>query len=803
MKKFFYTGLLAVATLMLGGCSEDNGGWIGEHKGGIALSLNVDSEVTSRAAAKAISVDDLTIRLTDSDGEVQEWPASSFPTDNQFKVGEYTLEAFYGKEGDEGFEKPFYHDGQKLTILEGQATPVSLCASVKNSMVKVIYTESFKKFYQGYSATITTTQKSHFYSPKEERPIYVTPGTVNNTVKATTPQGKDIQVKGTPFKAAPKTEHSVTFNVEGTPGNSVIRISYDESLNIEDVLIDLNDLETAPEPSFKAEGFTPGEHVKLVEGSTPQNPLKVNLVARAGISSVVLETSSRALRQYGWSKNVELVSADASDQAFFANHGLDVRGLYRNADKMAVIDFTHVNEYINFFAGDNLTTFKVTLTDRFNRQLEPIVLVIESIKSVYEYGEFDKLYYYDPHLSFTFHYNGNNLDKNIKFYYRNDRGTDSEATFSSVTEVGTDTYKVVLNVPFDEKDVILTGKYGDKTLPEQTIQRTGNRISVNPNDVFATYATVGFQEVEPVTGNVVIYSVLADGSTNELLSAPAASQFKLTGLTPNTSYKLIAESNGHLSNIVELTTEAATKLPTDQFNEWIRIGGGSNWDNWQIGDGTIWGTNNPMTTSEGANVAYVRSSGTLKTTDECEYNSKNVHPAILLRTLGWGSGNTAAGTMVGKMKYADAGMLHLGASRTTRPTSHSGVTGPVTTEDLDCGLAFESRPSALKFWYKYIPKNSADGGYALVTVYDASGNILATNHAELGTSSNYQEKSLPLSYHSGAGKAAKIYVLFLSTNKSSALEKNKNWITPPAFGNLSDGMYLGSQLYIDDIELTY
>ena len=52
-------------------------------------------------------------------------------------------------------------------------------------------------------------------------------------------------------------------------------------------------------------------------------------------------------------------------------------------------------------------------------------------------------------------------------------------------------------------------------------------------------------------------------------------------------------------------------------------------------------------------------------------------------------------------------------------------------------------------------------------------------------------------------KAAKIYVRFLSTCVPDAFTKSDDWFSAPPFANLSDGKYLGSQLLIDDIVLTY
>ena len=48
-------------------------------------------------------------------------------------------------------------------------------------------------------------------------------------------------------------------------------------------------------------------------------------------------------------------------------------------------------------------------------------------------------------------------------------------------------------------------------------------------------------------------------------------------------------------------------------------------------------------------------------------------------------------------------------------------------------------------------------------------------------------------------KATHIYIVFKSGDKTS----NDTLIEVPKFGNLSDGKYVGSQLYVDDVELIY
>jgi len=163
-----------------------------------------------------------------------------------------------------------------------------------------------------------------------------------------------------------------------------------------------------------------------------------------------------------------------------------------------------------------------------------------------------------------------------------------------------------------------------------------------------------------------------------------------------------------------------------------------------------------------------------------------------------------------KCKYTDAGLLHLGSTRATRPSGYSEndnktndtSAGPITTSDLDCGIAFSSRPSSLSFWYKYSPKNSSDKGLAEIIISSANGTI-ASQTIYLDASASYQQKSITFDYPLGTSKAMKIYVKFMSSYDMEYLKRTNDNFSGPGFGNLDRGTYMGSQLYIDDIELIY
>jgi hypothetical protein len=131
---------------------------------------------------------------------------------------------------------------------------------------------------------------------------------------------------------------------------------------------------------------------------------------------------------------------------------------------------------------------------------------------------------------------------------------------------------------------------------------------------------------------------------------------------------------------------------------------------------------------------------------------------------------------------------------------HLGSSASVKGEELQEGMEFNSRPINLTFFYKYIPKNSADYGMVEIWIKDASGNIIAQGSKQLA-STNYERAIIPLSYSINTPKAAMIYVKFVSSANEACLARNKNNFNCPSV--LNSATFMGSQLLIDDISLTY
>lgn len=822
MKKVV-TLIAPAALLMLAGCANEDSPGLCQGEGAVSVSLITDGTVTdaipvTRASQASVVPDaaDLALSIVKSDGSYSKsWNSiAEFPAELPLTVGAYSMTASWGNPDDEGFEKPYYEGKADVNVEEGKTSEVSITAALANTMVSISYTESFRNYFSQYSTQLHSAGGDFItFLSDEERPAYLRPGNVTVTLSITKQNGVSATIQPAEFEALARHHYHVTLDVNsGNNGEAQLAVIFDDSVVSEDVTVDLSDdVLSAPEPVVTPQGFTPGTAYETLELSAAPSPLRMMLSAAGGLRSVTLTTQSDALIAKGFPAEIDLMAANESQQALLRTLGLDVVGLWKNPDKMASVDFSGVFKNI---AGEGTHTFAVVVKDKIGKVNLPVILTATthavdlSIKSA-------------PAASIDATVAEMNVSCNaadisgvtVETYsfgaWSEARIISSAAAVSSrhrAPGVAKD-YTLRFNIPADPADLQVRLKFKGTVKATGTIEKTGAILTLESDSrVFATHATFKVAHNPKVSIDKLHYFAATGTGSYAVMSNvtfdTAADRVTIKGLSPGTTYTVKASETTNPAGALtpaRITTEAALQLPNTGMEDWCVTESGRNW---QLrypaasADACVWGTNNPMTTSQGADTNYTRVSGT----KPVEGRSGQ---AACITTQGWGSGNSAVGTVEGMavLKYIDAGLLHLGASRTTRPAGFSEISGSLNTDDLDCGLAFASRPSAVNFYYHYTPKNSADHGVAIAKVYDSLGREIASGELELGNQSTWTMRSIPLTYAANAPKAAKIYVCFMSTNVPDALTKSNAWLNPPKF--MIGGEYYGSQLYIDDISLSY
>lgn len=818
-------GLAAVSA----SCSQTDFQGAGESgKGGFAPDVTLDSEILigkrqkapARAEASDVTAADLGLRLVNDQGAVvQEWDnLAAFDKDARFDVGNYTLEAFYGDQDTEGFEAPYFYGSQSIKIEENKVTTVALTAQLANAMVSLDYTDNFTGYMTSWSAEVHSQAGSTSeYAQTEARPVYVKAGLVEVYVSFTKPNGVGAKILAASFTAKERTHYHVTFDLNAEASAAVLKVVYDEQLNMEDVDIDLSDeILNLPAPVVNVTGFTSGQAIHFVPGYAPTDQLKLDIIARGKLARVNMTTHSASLLSQGWPAEVNLVNLAAGTQGTLTSLGLSARGLYNNPDKMAIIDLTKVLEHITLVDGDDgQSTISFVVVDAMGKASEEVTLALNNAPLAVSLTNPGTLYLGGTEMDIDLNYNGGKPEGAVSIQYKNDRGTWTNAS-AAYNYVSDGLFSVALTgLPATTEALILRATAnGGKLISEQiTVERTPVTLTAaaETGDVFATKAAVsaGVTARAAIDINALIAKGKLMLSTNgsdftEAAATVSGDAFVATGLAPATTYTARIEVPGvEPTNAVTFTTEAAAQLPNADMESWYStdcygkktLGIGKTdikcWFPNASGE-TFWATRNPRTTGQtsGTTCYYTSFSGTVAVSGV----SGN---AAEISTLGYGEGTTYTHTksgVEGSPKKSIGGMLFIG------DYSSSG-----DNETISYGKPFTSRPSALNFKYKFTEVNGESFRVTVILENRDNGQSTEIGRGEFSSNaakSAFTDCTVPVTYIDDAPTATHITVIFESTTSDSPKVYSRQG-SNNAFQGYADSKYIGTQLTVDDITLIY
>ncbi|MCH5234401.1 MAG: DUF4493 domain-containing protein [Muribaculaceae bacterium] len=372
---------LATSSILLGASCSNETPWSGSSQADGKINLNVWADGQVNMSTRADDVASLvpneaefSITLKSTDGSYNNtWKnLNAFKGENGFPMGNYIISATFGDIKEEGFKNPYYYGETPVNVIKGEESSVVITAALANSMFSVRYTDDFKKFFPGYSATVTTEgHEPVVFVQSESRPAYITPG-LDAIVKLTltNPANETVTVSPTKFKAEPRKHYIVTFGVDGNInlGDASLKIEWSEELVSQDKPISLTDeLFTTAAPTVTLEGYSNTE--PLFEGLEYEgiNP-EFHIVALGGLTHATLTLAAEegnGVVPTGFS-SIDLVNADANNQSILNSCGIVCNGLYDKVDKFAVVNF---KEYLKGLTPGTYTA-KIDVEDKFSRTLE-------------------------------------------------------------------------------------------------------------------------------------------------------------------------------------------------------------------------------------------------------------------------------------------------------------------------------------------------------------------------------------------------------------------------------------------------
>lgn len=827
MKKIYY-GLLSFLFIGLASCAKEDAR--SSLEGRIDVRVSTDqslSDAGSRASEDvAPEINDFALAIESADGKISNsWDSFGKFQPVSVPVGTYLVTASYGDANAEGFDALSYLGSTTVEVGKDETAEASVTCTINKARVVLSYTDDFKSYFSSYSAYVSSSKGNKItYAADETRGAYFVPGNLELFLEVTR-QGVSQKVTLNPknFTAEVKHEYRLTMDVDASTASLKI-VFNDNPSSEQNVDINISDEAlNAPAPEFTAYGFTSGNAIEVVEGSTVSNKLEAYLNAASGLAKCELITVSEALKAQGWPESVDLMNLTTEQSQKMTELGLNTKGLGANHDKIALVDFKNVLPHLYCTSdGDDVHTFTLRATDILTKVSEDLVLKVTTRNNGFAVTLPEYVSYGSTTMTADLTLEGD--PALIKFYYIY-LGVYQEFTAENVDiQPGTEEnkYKVTFTYPEPlvdtENGVKFKAQYGAKTI-ESTFKVEDPELTLSLKngdaDVWAKHAD--FQVVASAKAKSRVSRTVST-STIELqyeesenvwkkwdnVTFDGVNRFTVNGLTSGTSYKFRAVyCQDVYSNEFTIKTEDELSVPNSGMEDWYytRPSGVEHWEVWYAckeGEQPVWSTMNQLTTSEGGTTTfngfnygkfnayrYNANSGTLMTTE-----GKNGN-AAQIRAVGWGQGNQAISSA--NAKYATVGELYIGHYDSETKTA------------VYDGIEFTSRPKSLTFDYKYTPGKGGDQYYAEIVIQNKQADTVTEIGRGLSRNGNSVGEWTPVTIdieYTEAGKKMKathMYIVFKSGDNAG----NDYFNTVPSFGNLSDGQYVGSEFFVDNIVLNY
>lgn len=823
--------------------------------------MGVDTTLVGSSSTRASNIlelsgfddpDSYKVVISQDSGVVAEYARfDKMPAEIELEAGAYSVEVSKGTKTAAAFNSPYFSGKQDFTIVKDMTTPVEVTASMENSRVTVDFSDDFLETYKDYTLSFKTNKMTLplVYEKGEYRPMYFQADASSTKLaigmELVNVYGKDVQYTATTtIKQKQWTKLTVRTDEKGLNGVAIDVVLNDETKETVYVNIGIPDFmeQLKGAPYISSEVFhwdDTNESMEEPSECTKEEcsaSATVDVTAGGKVNQVLLtlkDASNTALiNQYDL---VNLTDEQAKYLKDSFGFELSEDGL-KKGSMSGLIDLKAIISALPGKIEESYYELSLTVVDALPspNQTKKIVKIKvpkagdNSIvwgdfpsNAEYEYATFSEDQVVEMTVpagikTATISIDGLDIKEqdintpingiSVKKEVDKVSLTFTKEWFNSLSFNEDKTpkkYTITLNV-IDNLDRTIDNNSRSFTVKAPVFAWVGE----NAVDAFAKYVFLKIQTNHPEKVTLYGNDQLIDPEnvvTLENPETPGVVTFVWKKLNPTTSYKISAKYNNDDKLVLEtkeFTTEKVQLLgEIGKLENWEAEGGEGHadtnrkqqydhkpyrsWEKWNI-EG--WETLNVKTTQDGEEsksiwngtvrewTRYVANSGTIKSEG---YNGGN---AALIRTVGWGSGNTAGGD-ASIIKQITPGELFLG----------SYGSEPIY------GISFNSRPRGFKFKYKYEVKNS-DKFIAEMVLLNENEEIARTalDESKIGKTQTWTEVTVLVPEYKGK-QITSMYIRFVSGKSSS----RDDIIKFPPFANLTTGESVGSQLYIDDVELIY
>lgn len=736
----------------------------------VRLSIGLDKTENELSITKAGQpvldpYRDLAVYVIDThEDTLARWASfDAVPSTLKFTPGAYKVVAEYKPEGFglPAFEAYSYRAEEKFVIKSKDKLQIDLVAKLATAKISVEFDPSFDFFYQSYCVDVRTAGiDSLRFAKGETRCGFFEPGSVRMRFDLVTPEGQKLVFSPAPLAKAKAADwYKLKLKVSSDQGSTqVIIIGTDDELNPEkDITVEVpRYFLPKDQPSFTAmQGFVSGAEQSVFEGEIPKWNVAANVPG--GVSSFVIRLNDGAggvlASKLGGETVIDLASLPEDSPlreklraaGFVWSAGLDSPE-DASISTNVWIDFTDVMKAQEDGSAANYD-FGFEVKDNYDQVPQtdhPCVVKAEIKTSLVTFVEPGPGNVWATKAAFT-----------VKANY--------------------DLYN-------GERPVL---QYRRTSSPNWNDTSEGDDVTVSP--------------------------LPGDGDSY-------AMQYEMKGLQAGTEYVFRTVINGRYSAEYSVTTESESQIPNSDFSDYgeepalfgVRQAFGG------------WATRNPATAGQMSQDNVAATAATCQNSTYRERDQTDGTYWIAMKTCYWGRSETrkqswgtwGAWTNAAP-KNVTAGILFLGdySCTLTEKNDQTGTwlnyTGyaweELATEDMtgNRGIAFGSRPAALKLNYIFLPKNddnNRDNAVISVSVKGMVNGIeteIGRGEWKSGTTDDAQKTTktpltVPISYTVTDVKATRLDVFFSSSETQ--------WPSQPA---CNGNTMIGNVFKIKDISLDY
>ncbi len=827
--------ITATIILVASACSGSyNGTRLGA--GMIAPVLTVDPDVAADQAADIVispvpSVDELSLTIS-TDGYSHTWERfDEYDPAEPLLPGNYTVRAFYGTELDEGFECPAFAGEAAAEVTDGAtATPEIVCTLI-NTMLRVEFAPSFTEYFSDAAVTFRSAGGGFVtYRPGETRQAYLRAGDIDISISLTLPDGQTADFIATTIRGAAAGRcYTATMSMDQTDGVPTVILSFDERISTDDLRIALTpDFLAATPPTAECTGFINGTPLHIDEGLLPDQPLTVKASGIAG-GRLELTVNSPTLLQAGWQRETDLLSAPETLLSLMRSMGLklNING------GIAEVDFTDVLPNLREENGDDRTSFSMRAISRAGKVSEPAILTIDLGTVDIELIAVTPVTVGIDEASLTVRCPNSEATDNLAVQIQQSDGSWSDVNLTAVEplEIEGD-YALRFRVPEGTDNIRIRLLYCGSVKAETTIGRRPPHFAILA-DAFALRAVIRITDADPELLPVITRLCEIYAGSDRMLQLDRDEQegiITVTGLDAATSYTLRGTvmqqpTDDQFTEPVQITTEAAAELPNGDFEEItkgieydrmpsggryspdiVEIFNRQNFTDFNTQEPKGWANVNTKTFCTAAtrhNTWYMAPSA--QTTTDVYSGAY----AVRIDDVAWDTDGPAI------PDYVQPAPPYVDYSRNIPQIAHKAVgklflgsysfSADGLAETYTEGIPFNSRPTALNGFYKYLPASPAPArGTAIIEVIgivDGAETVIASGKTSLGTATSYTAFSIPLTYSRFGVKATRIKVMLAaSANIGDIGYETANTVT---VDDPATATSRGASLWLDALSLSY